>query len=169
MAGKVGMPTRHLPGLRREREAKGLSQRQLALLSGVTTVNISRLENGQPATEPTTKKLSKALRVPGSVLMSAEEPEAVYDLSDAAGTAYMDRVEAGEVEEVGEDEERYFDQLGKLGAKPDSEDLIWSVEGYERNLAQGLAALARYDREEGAEEIRRVLRRLRERTEGNKG
>ncbi len=165
MAGKVGMPTRRLPGLRREREARGLSQRQLAVLSEVTQVNISRLENGQPATEPTTTKLARALHVRGAVLMRAEEPEAVLDFSDA-GTAYMDRVEAGGVEEVEEDEERYFDQLGKLEAKPHGEDLLWSVEGYERDLAQGLAALARHDREEGAKEIRRVLRRMRERTDG---
>lgn len=71
--GRRGMPARKLPGLRREREAKRLSQRQLSLLSGVSYVNISRLENGQPGTLPTTKKLARALRVPGEVLLAPDE------------------------------------------------------------------------------------------------
>jgi transcriptional regulator with XRE-family HTH domain len=102
MAGMVGMPTRHLHGLKKVRKDRKLSQRQLALLSGVTQVNLSRLENGQPATLPTTKKLARALKVPSKTLLGEEEPAVVeagaIDLSDAAGTAFMGRVEAGEVE-----------------------------------------------------------------------
>jgi transcriptional regulator with XRE-family HTH domain len=166
MAGMVGMPTRHLHGLKKVRKDRKLSQRQLALLSGVTQVNLSRLENGQPATLPTTKKLSRALKVPGKVLLGEEESAVVeagaIDLSDDAGTAFMDRIEAGGVEELEEEEKTFFDQLAKYRAKPDSGDLGWSVEGYERNVAQGLAGLSRRDREEGAEAVQRVLRRLRE-------
>jgi hypothetical protein len=136
-------------------------------------VNISRLEGGQPATLPTTKKLARALKVPGKVLLGEEEPESngsaeAIDLSDAAGTAFMDRIEAGGVEELDEDEETFFDQLAKYRAKPYNEDLAWSVEGYERNISQGLAALSRRDRDEGGEAIRKVLRRLREEGGGAK-
>ncbi len=170
MAGIVGMPTRHLRALKQVRTDRGLSQQQLALLSGTTQVNISRLEGGQPATLPTTKKLARALKVPGKVLLGEEEPESngsaeAIDLSDKAGTAFMDRIEAGEVEELEEDEELFFDQLAKYRAKPHNEDILWSVEGYERNLSQGIAALSRRDRGEGAEAIQRVLRRMRERVE----
>lgn len=181
MAGKVGMKTAHLPKLRQAREARKWSQRQLATLSGVTQVNISRLENGQPATIPTTRKLARALHISGKVLLGLEdheilqgaeygngsngkkeaEPQAI-ELSDSAGTAFMDRIEAGEDEELEEDEDMFFDLLGKYRAKPDSGDLLWSVNGYERNLSQGIAALSRRDREEGAEAVQRVLRRLRE-------
>lgn len=163
------MPTRHLPELKQVREARKLSQRQLAVLSDVTQVNISRIENGQPATAPTTKKLARALHVPGEVLLGLEEarrPEGngkeVIELSDAAGAAYMARIEAGEVEELEEDEEMFFDQLTRYRAKPDNGDRRWSVEGYERALSQGLSALSRRDREEGAATIQRVLRRMRE-------
>jgi len=161
------MPTRHLPRLAAVRKERKLSQRQLALLADVTHVNISRLENGQPATLPTTKKLARALHVSGATLLEAEEPESngsaeAIDLSDEAGTAFMGRIEAGEVEELEEDEKTFFDQLAKYRAKPYNEDLLWSVNGYERNLSQGIAALSRRDGEEGAEAIQRVLRRLRE-------
>ncbi len=57
----------------------------------------------------------------------------------------------------------FFDQLARYRAKPHNEDILWSVEGYERNMAQGLAGLSGRDREEGAEAIQRVLRRMRER------
>ncbi len=53
-----------LPGLRRVRKARKHSQRALAGLSGVSFVNISRLENGQPATLETARKLARALAVP---------------------------------------------------------------------------------------------------------
>ncbi len=167
MAGKVGMPTRHLPGLAAVRKERKLSQRQLALLADVTHVNISRIENGQPATAPTTSRLARALHVSGATLLEVEEPESngsaeAIELSDDAGTAFMDRIEAGEIEELEEDEETFFDLLGKYQAKPHNEDILWSVEGYERNLSQGIAALSRRDREEGAEAVQRVLRRLRE-------
>jgi transcriptional regulator with XRE-family HTH domain len=175
MAGIVGMPTRHLHGLKKVRKDRKLSQRQLALLSGVTQVNLSRLENGQPATLPTTKKLARALKVPVKVLLGEEEPEAAegngreaIELSDFAGTALMERIEAGEVEELELDEKTFFDQLARYRAKPHNEDILWSVEGYERNLSQGLAALSRRDREDGAEAIRKVLRRLREEGGGAK-
>ncbi len=55
---------RKLPGLRRAREARGFSQRQLDGLSGVSYVNISRVEGGQRATLKTARKLAKALSVP---------------------------------------------------------------------------------------------------------
>ncbi len=55
---------RKLPGLRRAREARGFSQRQLDGLSGVSYVNISRVEGGQRATPKTAKKLARALSVP---------------------------------------------------------------------------------------------------------
>jgi transcriptional regulator with XRE-family HTH domain len=163
------MPTRHLHALKKVRTERGLSQQQLALLSGTTQVNISRLEGGQPATLPTTKKLARALKVPGKVLLGEEEPEAAegngreaIELSDFAGTALMERIEAGEVEELEEEEKTFFDQLARYRAKPHSGDLAWSVEGYERNISQGLAALSRRDRDEGGEAIRKVLRRMRE-------
>ncbi len=163
--------------LRALREAHRLSQFQLGKKAHVATPTVSRLENGYPATVPVLERIATALGVDAELLLAKTsvdvilegdgnghpepQPEAI-ELSDAAGTAYMDRVEAGEVEEVREDEELYFDQLGKLLAKPHSADLRWSVEGYERNLAQGLAAMARRDREEGAEKIQRMLRRIRE-------
>lgn len=58
-----------LPGLRRIRKAREYSQRQLEGLSGVSFVNISRIENGQPATLKTTRKLARALRVPAEELI----------------------------------------------------------------------------------------------------
>lgn len=63
---KVAMP---LPGLKPVRKARDLSQPQLAALSGTTQVNISRIENGQPATMKTARALAKALRVPVTELV----------------------------------------------------------------------------------------------------
>jgi len=165
---------------RKLREARGLSQAMLGEKAGLTQVSLSRIENGHPATFETIGKAADVLGIDavyllesqiGDVLLEgagngkeAQEVEAI-DLSDAAGTAFMGRVEAGEVEELAEDEKTFFDQLAKYRAKPYNEDLLWSVNGYERNVAQGLAGLSRRDREEGAEAIQRVLRRMRERVE----
>lgn len=158
-----------------ERANEDLTLRQLASKSGVSATAISEIERGKRhAHAVTLAKIARGLGIPVERLLEEttayeavetasrdDGDRVVYDLSDAAGTAYMDRVQAGRVEEVHEDEELFFDQLGKLRIKPGSEDLRWSVEGYERNLAQGLAALAVKDREEAAQEIRRVLRRMR--------
>lgn len=176
--------------LRDLREARMLSQVKLGKRANVATPTVSRLERGFPATPPVLERIATALGVdpewllaktsvdvileesngngheePAAVETSAVQNAAPIDLSEASET-FMDRIEDGEVEEVREDEKLYFDQLTKLLAEPDDGDLRWGVEGYERNLAQGLAAMARRDREEGAEEIQRVLRRMREVLEG---
>ncbi len=157
-----------------------LSQAQLGKRANVATPTVSRLENGYPATPATLERIAKALGVDPEWLLAKTSVDVILEgngheeeaqpeeieLSDAAGTAFMDRVEAGEVEEVREDEELFFRQLHKLLAEPHDEDLRWGVEGYERNVAQGLAAMARRDREEGAQEIQRVIRRMREYMEG---
>ncbi len=164
--------------LRALREARRLSQFQLGKKAHVATPTVSRLERGYPATIPVLERVAVALGVDAELLLaktSADvilegdgnghpepQPEAI-ELSDAAGAAYMDRVEAGEVEEVREDEDRYFDYLPRYLTKPDPDgDRGWTIRAFERDLAQGLAAMASRDREEGAEEIRRVLRRMRE-------
>lgn len=53
-----------LPGLRRVREEKGFSQRGLARASGMSYVNISKIESGQQrATMSSFEKLAIALDV----------------------------------------------------------------------------------------------------------
>lgn len=52
---------RRVPGLRAARKRAGLSQRALDEKSGVSYVNISRIENGQPANPETVGKLAWAL------------------------------------------------------------------------------------------------------------
>ena len=163
---------------RRLREARGFSQAKLGEKAGLTQVTISHIETGRPTTFDSIEKAANVLGVQPDWLLSTqvkdvflgnyEESPAAIDLSDDSGVAYMDRVEAGAVEEVSEDEEMFFDQLEKYLDKPHHEDALWSVEGYERNLSQGLAALSRRDREEGAEAIRRVLRHMREEFMGGK-
>jgi len=62
----------HLPNLRKIREAKFLTQRDLAIRSGVTEVTISRIETGRhQATLTTARKLAEALGVEPSALVGA--------------------------------------------------------------------------------------------------
>src|SRR3712207_1937292 len=54
---------REVPGLRAARKRASLSQRDLEKQSGVSYVNISRIENGQRAKPETIDKLAGALGV----------------------------------------------------------------------------------------------------------
>ena len=59
-----------LPGLRRARESKLLTQRELAAQSGIAQTTIARLESQQrPAQLSTVRKLAAALGVEPSDLM----------------------------------------------------------------------------------------------------
>lgn len=157
---------------RKLREARGFSQGKLGERAGLTQATISHIETGRPTTFDSIERAAKVLGVQPDWLLSTQvkdvllgnygESSVAIDLSDDSGVAYMERVEAGAVEELEEDEELFFELLAKYRAKPNNGDLEWSVEGYERNLSQGLAALSRRDREAGAESIQRVLRRMRE-------
>jgi ribosome-binding protein aMBF1 (putative translation factor) len=63
-----------LRGLRGVRESRGLSQRELARRSGVSYVNISRIEHqGQPATVDTAVKLARALETHLTELVIPQE------------------------------------------------------------------------------------------------
>ena len=63
-----------LPGLRRAREDRALSQEELAEGSGVTRPTISRLERGHAAHGSTVRKLAAALDVEPRVLMTPARP-----------------------------------------------------------------------------------------------
>ena len=65
--------TREVPGLRAARKRASLSQRDLEKLSGVSYVNVSRLENGQRATHETIDKLAGALGVEVEELLGPPE------------------------------------------------------------------------------------------------
>jgi transcriptional regulator with XRE-family HTH domain len=59
-----------LPGLRRERKARTLSQEELATLSGVSRPTIARIELGTTgAYISTVNKLARGLKVPKGRLM----------------------------------------------------------------------------------------------------
>ena len=169
--------------LRRIRESRGKSQTRLGVEARVATPTISRLENGHPGTYDTIERLALALGVDPGLLLEETFEEVLatetgngvglaaatgtasgppIDLSDSAGAAYMDRIEAGEDGELAEDEARYFEYLPKYLAAPEDGGKARTTRAFERDLAWGLAALSRRDRGEGAEAIRRVLRRLRE-------
>jgi transcriptional regulator with XRE-family HTH domain len=79
------MPSRvkvALPGLRRSRELRGLSQKELEKLAGVSFITISRVENGHlDTTMGTAEKLAKALRTKVRTLT----------LDDATFTAELER------------------------------------------------------------------------------
>ena len=60
---------RELPGLRAARKRASLSQRDLEKLSGVSYVNISRIENGQHAMPDTIDKLARVLDVEADELL----------------------------------------------------------------------------------------------------
>jgi DNA-binding XRE family transcriptional regulator len=63
-----------LPQLRRLRQRRALSQRDLAKLADVTERTIRRLETGETNSRPsTTRKLAKALRVRPEELMGPDE------------------------------------------------------------------------------------------------
>jgi transcriptional regulator with XRE-family HTH domain len=63
-----------LPNLRRLRERRALSQRDLAALSGLTDRTIRRLETGETDSRPsTTRKLARALRVKVDELMGPDD------------------------------------------------------------------------------------------------
>ncbi len=66
-------PLPKVPSLRRVREGKFLSQQDLAALSGVSRVTISRLENGaEEARFVTLRRLAQALEVePGELVKEA--------------------------------------------------------------------------------------------------
>ena len=105
-----------LPGLRRSREARGLSQKELERLADVSFVMISRVENGRNTTLETARKLAKGLRV------------GVEDLrmGDSAFAADLER-------EIGEGRERYYRHFnGGGGLDP----------AHEEDLAEAYADLA---------------------------
>jgi transcriptional regulator with XRE-family HTH domain len=90
---------RKLPGLRRAREARGFSQRRLGGVSGVSNVNISRIEGGQPAMIKTAKKLARALSVPVEELIGyGSSREGLLDM-------------AGFVRSLGFEPEPYFTEV----------------------------------------------------------
>lgn len=65
--GKPGL------ALRGARFREGLSQKELAKLSGVSQENISKMENGQrPIGEKVAKKLAKALKIDYGLLFEVE-------------------------------------------------------------------------------------------------
>ncbi len=64
---------KELPGLKAARKRSSLSQRALGEKSGVSYVNISRIENGQRATPETTDKLARALGVKADELLGGPE------------------------------------------------------------------------------------------------
>ncbi len=175
--------------LRRIREARAMSQTRLGREAGVSTPTVSRIENGYLGSFGTVEKLARVLGVEPGLLLEETFEEVLatektgngvglaaaatgaasgepIDLSDAAGVAYMDRVEAGVDGELLADEGDYFLALANRLREPENEAQNeareWFAVAKERDLAWGLAALSRRDREEGAEAIRRVLRRLRE-------
>ncbi len=65
-----GQRVYQLPGLRRERKARTLSQEELATLSGVSRPTIARIELGTTgAYISTVNKLARGLKVPKGRLM----------------------------------------------------------------------------------------------------
>jgi transcriptional regulator with XRE-family HTH domain len=63
-----------LRNLRRIRERRALSQKDLAALSGLTDRTIRRLETGETESRPsTTRKLARALHVKVDDLMGPEQ------------------------------------------------------------------------------------------------
>jgi transcriptional regulator with XRE-family HTH domain len=65
-----------LRNLRRLRERRALSQKDLAALSGVTDRTIRNLETGETESRPsTTRKLARALHVKVEELMGPEETD----------------------------------------------------------------------------------------------
>lgn len=95
------------PGLVRERKALGLTQKQLAVLSGVSNINIVRIEGGQRTTLQTLGKLAAALGVDPDALLSKEPLE-----RDAS------RFEAGEGG-AGEIEDQYIARYAMGGEHAD--------------------------------------------------
>jgi len=61
-----------LPGLKGARKRSALTQRALEVRSGISYVNISRIENGQPATPETAQKLAWALGTDAEELYGGE-------------------------------------------------------------------------------------------------
>lgn len=86
-----------LPGLRGARKRAALSQRALQDRSGISYVNVSRIENGQPATPETVEKLAWALGTDAEELYGGEG-QANSDL------AYL-------VRSMGHEVEPYFTEL----------------------------------------------------------
>lgn len=115
-----------LPGLRREREARGLSQRELDLLADVTNVTISRLENNYPANQDTARKLARALGVELEDLY-AENAERVEELERQLTEARDDRERASLYAQLG---------LAKGGTKTTHEDLYLEAIEYGRRREQ---------------------------------
>ncbi len=73
LAEHSGAPPSALPNLRPLREAALLTQRDLARLSGLTPVQICRIELGQHRPRVSTiRSLAKALKVPPHRLMGVE-------------------------------------------------------------------------------------------------
>jgi transcriptional regulator with XRE-family HTH domain len=65
-----------LPQLRRLRENRGMSQRDLASASGVSQATVVRAERGEDARHITVRKLAKALNVqPAQLMRGASEGE----------------------------------------------------------------------------------------------
>ena len=64
---------REVPGLRAARKRASLSQRDLEKQSGVSYVNISRIENGQAAMPDTIDKLARALDAEADELLGLPE------------------------------------------------------------------------------------------------
>ena len=133
--GTLGRGTNSkLPSLSKVRENKGLSKRELGLISDVHHTTIWRIEKGAAANRDTIRRLARALKVSQEELLS-EAPQ-------RPSTALEDEAE--------ERENQYLARLslGNEAYDDDYEDGI--VESYLRIV-----------RDEGAtdESIRRVIRR----------
>jgi transcriptional regulator with XRE-family HTH domain len=69
------VPAAGLPGLRPAREAKLLTQQELATASGVSRLTITELETGARNARPTTiRRLAAALEVTGQELLRTAHP-----------------------------------------------------------------------------------------------
>ena len=82
-----------LPGLRDARTARGWSQRELAQRSGVSQINIVRIENGQRTTLQTLGKLAVTLSVELDAL-TTKTPELAVD-EEGIEEQYVDRFAMG--------------------------------------------------------------------------
>ena len=114
------------PGLRSVRERLGISQTELARISGVSRNQIMRIEHGDNTTLKSLDRLAEALVVDRDVLLSGSLPERTA----------VSRFEVGE-EGAGEIENDYIDHLvGGEVADPYYEQSIandylriWKLEG----------------------------------------
>ena len=163
--------------LRAWRKARRLSQAELAERAGVRRETVIRIEQGRSTSFGTIASLAEGLGLdsvwqlevyPAKVLAGSANgggSDAVVELSDGNGVGLMDRIEAGETEEVKEYEDRYVEYVAGVWGNRDAD----TIKAFERDLGWALVGLVNWDPNEGAEAIQRVLRRIRELTEKGGG